>query len=106
MQIKWKEYKADAFYDELIGSTGRPRKAEVGDIVYWGEWKAVHDKSLWQIREEDRRAPTHWSGNPQIRILMYGVVLMSTAMWIRCSPTGSKSRHRSAKKKVRPKKVC
>jgi uncharacterized circularly permuted ATP-grasp superfamily protein len=27
MRIKWKEYKANEFHDELIGSSGRPRKA-------------------------------------------------------------------------------
>ena len=26
MRIKWKDYKTNDFYDELIGSTGRPRK--------------------------------------------------------------------------------
>lgn len=54
---------------------GRPRKAEIGDVVYWGEWHPVHEASLWQVNAEDERAPATKLGLPAIRIVQHGIVV-------------------------------
>lgn len=53
---------------------GRKRKAQPGDVITFAEWRAVAPKSLWQVDGEDERAPEHWSGHPQVRVLQWAVV--------------------------------
>lgn len=53
MRINWKEYKTNDFYDELIGSSGRPRKAAHSICKYMS---ALRDDELQDRSHADELA--------------------------------------------------